>query len=79
MYQNHYKYLQKKFFEIADYVDEVFATDKEKESEEIVEEVKLNPANNYSKSQLIALEEFEVVSKEGIEEYQKEREELKLG
>ena len=79
LYQNHYKYLQKKFLEIADYVDEVFSTDKEKEPEEIVEEIKLNPTTNYSKSQLIALEEFEVVSKEKIEKYQKEREDLKLG
>lgn len=80
LYENHYKYLKKKFSEIADYVDEVF---KKNNKEEVVEEVdtkfQLDPTTNYSDSQLFALEEFEVVSKEGIEEYQKEREELKLG
>ena len=80
LYENHYKYLKKKFSEIADYVDEVF---KKNNKEEVVEEVdtkfQLAPTTNYSDSQLFALEIFEVVSKEKIEEYEKEREELKLG
>ena len=80
LYENHYKYLKKKFSEIADYVDEVF---KKNNKEEVVEEVdtkfQLDPTTNYSDSQLFALEIFEVVSKEKIEEYEKEREELKLG
>lgn len=80
LYENHYKYLKKKFSEIADYVDEVF---KKNNKEEVVEEVdtkfQLDPTTNYSDSQLFALEIFEVVSEEKIEEYQKEREELKLG
>lgn len=56
---------------------------KKNNKEEVVEEVdtkfQLDPTTNYSDSQLFALEIFEVVSKEKIEEYEKEREELKLG